>query len=93
MIYYLLLLIRFCASKPYVFPLLTLLLKLPHHPQTEPVISMLYTVPSNKYMPGPLCDLTSHSDAIEHVDLYENSALKMSNIQMSNYARECSSRI
>lgn len=87
-IYDLLLLIWFWARELHVFPLLSLLLKLPHHPQIKPMISMLYWVHFSEYIPGPLLCLTSHSDAKKNVDFYENSALKMSKIQMSNYARE-----
>lgn len=62
-IYYLLLLITFWARKPHVFPLLSLLLKFPHHPQIKLVISVLYWVHFSEYIPGPLWNLTSHSDA------------------------------
>lgn len=43
---------------------------------------MLYKVHFNRYIPGPLWNLTSHTDAKERVDLYENSTLK--NVKYTN---------
>lgn len=38
---------------------------------------MLYI---HKYILGPLWNFTSHSDAKEHTDLYENSTVTITNI-------------